>query len=43
MRARSEEVAEHLLERMRNAVGTLPNDGARYENVILNHPGLYSA
>jgi hypothetical protein len=41
--ARGEDPGEHLLERMRNAVGTLPNDGRRYENVILNHPAIYSA
>jgi hypothetical protein len=28
---------------MRSAVGTLPNDGNRYENVILNHPKSYSS
>jgi hypothetical protein len=41
--ARGEDPAEHLLERMRSAVGTLPNDGRRYENVILNHPAMYTA
>jgi hypothetical protein len=40
--ARGEDAGEHLLERLRNAVGTLPNDGHRYENVILNHPATYS-
>lgn len=43
LRARGEDPAEHLLERMRSAVGTLPNDGRRYENVILNHPAMYTA
>jgi hypothetical protein len=41
--ARGEDVEAHLLERMRSAVGTLPNDGQRYENVILNHPRGYAA
>jgi hypothetical protein len=43
LEARGEDVEAHLLERMRSAVGTLPNDGHRYENVILNHPRAYSA
>ena len=43
LEARGEDVDAHLLERMRSAVGTLPNDGHRYENVILNHPRGYSA
>lgn len=41
--AQGEDPGEHLLERMRRAVGTLPNDGHRYENVILNHPAMYTA
>ncbi len=41
--ARGEDAPSHLLERMRSAVGSLPNDGHRYENVILNHPRGYSA
>jgi hypothetical protein len=28
---------------MQKAVGTLPNDGHRYENIILNHPAIYNA
>jgi hypothetical protein len=36
--ARGQDVSAHLLERMRLAVGTLPNDGKRYDNVILNQP-----
>lgn len=43
LEARGEDVAAHLLERMRSAVGSLPNDGHRYENVILNHPLGFSA
>lgn len=43
LEARGEDVDAHLLERMRSAVGTLPNDGHRYENVILNHPRDYGA
>jgi hypothetical protein len=43
LKARGEDVVAHLLERMQNAVGTLPNDGRRYENVILNHPAIYNA
>lgn len=43
LEARGEDVEAHLLERMRSAVGTLPNDGRRYENVILNHPRDYAS
>jgi hypothetical protein len=43
LEARGEDVEAYLVERMRSAVGTLPNDGHRYENVILNHPRGYSA
>ena len=42
LEARGENVEAHLLERMRSAVGTLPNDDRLYENVILNHPRDYS-
>jgi hypothetical protein len=43
LEARGEDVESHLLERMRSSVGTLPNDGHRYENVILNHPRGYAS
>ena len=29
---------EHVHERLQGAVGSLKNDGLRYENVVLNHP-----
>jgi hypothetical protein len=29
---------EHVRERLQNAAGSLPNDGRRYENVLLHHP-----
>ena len=34
----AEAVVEHVLDRLRGASGSLPNDGNRYENILLYHP-----
>jgi hypothetical protein len=36
--ARGEDVVGHAFERLRGAAGSLPDDGRRYENVLLHHP-----
>ena len=38
LNARGEDVTAHLLDRLQGATGSLPNDGHRYENIILHHP-----
>jgi hypothetical protein len=34
----AEAVVEQVLDRLRGAAGSLPNDGNRYENILLYHP-----
>lgn len=38
LQARGEPVLAHLLDRLQGAAGSLPNDGRRYDNLVLNHP-----